>query len=52
MFTYNGNIHVYCPRVGAYLHIMEIYMYTALGDHYFGIINIQSYCAFPARVSL
>ena len=38
------------------MNIMEIYMYTAPGWGHgpiiFRIINIQSYCAFTARLSL
>ena len=43
MFEYYGNIHVYCPGVGAD---------EPLGSNFFRIINIQSYCPFPARLSL
>ena len=42
-FEYYGNIHVYCPGVGAY---------KLMGAIFFRINNIQSYCAFPARLSL
>ena len=40
---YYGNIHVYCPGVGEYEH---------LGQIFFSIINIQSYYTFPARFHL
>ena len=43
MFEYYGDIHVYCPGVGAY---------EPLGPNFFQNINIQSYCPFPARLSL
>ena len=43
MFEYYGDIHVYCLGVGAY---------EPLGSIFFRIINIQSYCPFPARLSL
>ena len=43
MFEYNGNIHVYCPGVGAY---------EPMGSILFRIINIQPYCPFPERISL
>ena len=43
MFEYNGDIHVYCHGVG---HM------SLCGPIFFRIINIQSYCPFPARLSL
>ena len=43
MFEYYGNVHVYCPGAGAY---------EPLGPISFRIIKIQSYCPFPARLSL
>ena len=43
MFEYYGNIHVYCPGLGAY---------EPVGAIFFRIINIQSYCPFPARLLL
>ena len=43
MFEYDGNVQVYCPGVGAD---------ESLGSKFFRIINIQSYCPFPARFSL
>ena len=44
MFEYYGNIHVYCPGVGADEPLGSTF--------FFRIINIQSYCPFPARLSL
>ena len=44
MCEYYGNIHIQYPGVGAD---------EALGSNFvFRIINIQSYCLFPARLSL
>ena len=43
MFEYYGDIRVYCPGWG---HM------STWGPFCFRIINIQSYCAFPARHSL
>ena len=43
MFDYDGNVQVYCPGVGAD---------EPLESKFFRIINIQSYCPFPARFSL
>ena len=44
MFEYYGNLHVYCTGVGAN---------EPLGSNsMFRIIDIQSYCLFPARFSL
>ena len=42
VFEYIGDIHEYCPGVGAY---------EVLGSFFFRIISIQSYCPFPARLS-
>ena len=44
MSKYYGNIHVYCTGVGANEPLESNFM--------FRIIDIQSYCPFPARVSL
>ena len=40
---YHGNIHEFCPRVGAD---------EPLGSIFFRIIDIQSHCQFPVRFSL
>ena len=44
MFEYYGDIHVYCTEVGANEALESNFM--------FRIIDIQSYCPFPARFSL
>ena len=43
MFEYYGDIHVYCPGVGAY---------EPLGSIFFRIINIQSNCPFSALMNI
>ena len=40
MFEYYGDIHVYCPGVGAY---------APLGPIFFRIINNQSYCPISCK---
>ena len=44
MFEYYGNIYVYCTEVGANEPLESNFMLR--------IIDIQSYCPFPARFSL